>query len=189
MTQKLALQWLPCQAPGVIGSALGLVGPVSVYCDWVRQKVGSATSISVWQHVKLCRSVPEIHSHVAGTLSKQASNQPTKHYPVPWASCNSCSRNISNIGLVGHKHRPFSSSKVERRPLKPQSSDALCIHVSDKVNTKPLFIHTDLNTGPDQVSRRGGGFRRGSRGPHRPPGGVKGLFFCFVSFREGTCIG
>ena len=35
-TSKLALQWLPCQAPGVIGSALGLVGPVSVYCDWVR---------------------------------------------------------------------------------------------------------------------------------------------------------
>ena len=33
---KLALQWLPCQAPGVVGSALGLVGPVSVYCDWVR---------------------------------------------------------------------------------------------------------------------------------------------------------
>ena len=27
---KLALQWLPCQAPGVIGSVLGLVGPVSV---------------------------------------------------------------------------------------------------------------------------------------------------------------
>ena len=36
VTQKLALQWLPCQAPGVLGSALGLVGPVSVYCDWVR---------------------------------------------------------------------------------------------------------------------------------------------------------
>ena len=36
VTQKLALQWLPCQAPGVIGSALGLVGPVSVYCNWVR---------------------------------------------------------------------------------------------------------------------------------------------------------
>ena len=28
----------------------------------------------MWQHVKLSRSVPEIHSHVAGTLS----NQPTK---------------------------------------------------------------------------------------------------------------
>ena len=27
---------LPCQAPGVIGSALGLAGPVSVYCDWAR---------------------------------------------------------------------------------------------------------------------------------------------------------
>ena len=36
VTYKLALQWLPCQAPGVIGSVLGLVGPVSVYCDWVR---------------------------------------------------------------------------------------------------------------------------------------------------------
>ena len=36
MTSKLALQWLPCQAPVVMGSALGLVGPVSVYCDWVR---------------------------------------------------------------------------------------------------------------------------------------------------------
>ena len=27
---------LPCQVSGVIGSALGLVSPVSVYCDWVR---------------------------------------------------------------------------------------------------------------------------------------------------------
>ena len=36
VTSKLALQWLPCQAPGIIGLALGLVGPVLVYCDWVR---------------------------------------------------------------------------------------------------------------------------------------------------------
>ena len=42
----MALQWLPCQAPGVIGSVPGLVGPVSVYRDWVRWRVGSATSIS-----------------------------------------------------------------------------------------------------------------------------------------------
>ena len=34
--KKVALQWLPWQAPGVIGSALGLVGPVSVSCHWVR---------------------------------------------------------------------------------------------------------------------------------------------------------
>ena len=57
VTSKLALQWLPCQAPGVIGSVLGLVGPVSVYCDWVRWKVWSATSISVWQHVKLSEQI------------------------------------------------------------------------------------------------------------------------------------
>ena len=36
VTYKLALQWLPCQVSGVIGSALGMVGLVSVYCDWVR---------------------------------------------------------------------------------------------------------------------------------------------------------
>ena len=36
VTLKLVVQWLPCLAPGVIGSALRLVGPESVYCDWVR---------------------------------------------------------------------------------------------------------------------------------------------------------
>ena len=25
-------KWLPCQAPGIMGLALRLVGPVSVYC-------------------------------------------------------------------------------------------------------------------------------------------------------------
>ena len=45
------------QVPGIIGPALGLVSLVSVYCDWVRQKVGSATSISVWQHVKLSEQI------------------------------------------------------------------------------------------------------------------------------------
>ena len=30
VTSKLALQWLPCQAPGIIGSVMGLVGQVSV---------------------------------------------------------------------------------------------------------------------------------------------------------------
>ena len=37
---KIGTEWLPRQALGVqTGSALGLAGPVSVYCDWVRQKV------------------------------------------------------------------------------------------------------------------------------------------------------
>ena len=39
VSPKLAIQWLPYQASGVIGSVLGLVGPLSVYCDWVRWKV------------------------------------------------------------------------------------------------------------------------------------------------------
>ena len=30
---KLVARWLPSQAPGIIGSALGMVDPVPVYCD------------------------------------------------------------------------------------------------------------------------------------------------------------
>ena len=57
MSSKLAFQWIPCQALGIIGSVLRLVGPVSVYRDWVRWKVGSATSISVWQHVNVSEQI------------------------------------------------------------------------------------------------------------------------------------
>ena len=57
VTSKLALRWLPFQAPGIIGSALGLVGPVPVYCDWVRWKVWSATSVSVRQHMQLSEQI------------------------------------------------------------------------------------------------------------------------------------
>ena len=32
-------QWPYCQEPGVLGSALTLVRPVSVYCGWMRQQV------------------------------------------------------------------------------------------------------------------------------------------------------
>ena len=38
-------------------SVLGMVGPISVYCDWVGSKVCSATSISVWQHVQLSEQI------------------------------------------------------------------------------------------------------------------------------------
>ena len=61
--------------PNVIGPVLRLVNPVSVYCDWVRWKFGSATSIAIVL-ADLSRSVPEIHSHVAGTLSNQQTNNP-----------------------------------------------------------------------------------------------------------------
>ena len=36
VTYKLALRWLPCRAFGLIGPVLRLVGPVSVYYDWMR---------------------------------------------------------------------------------------------------------------------------------------------------------
>ena len=37
MISKWVLQLLTSQARGVTGSALGLVGPVSAYCDRVRE--------------------------------------------------------------------------------------------------------------------------------------------------------
>ena len=39
VSSKLVIQWLPCQALGVLGSLPRLVGRVSVYCDRARQKV------------------------------------------------------------------------------------------------------------------------------------------------------
>ena len=50
---------------------------VSIQCDWVRQKVWSAISVSVWQHVKLFEQIcPWDNSHVAGMLRKQPTNSP-----------------------------------------------------------------------------------------------------------------
>ena len=65
-------QQRPCQAPGVTGSAMGLVDPVAVHSDRVKQQVGSATSISVWQHVHcLNRSVP---GYTSTLLGREAAN-------------------------------------------------------------------------------------------------------------------
>ena len=98
---------------------MGLVGPVSVYCDWVRWKVWSATSILA----STCRSVPEIHSHVVGTLSKQATNQPTqlqKRVVYPFEP-NSKGRHSSSLtflltGYVSDGGRPIFL--IPDRPLR-----------------------------------------------------------------------
>ena len=47
MTEKLVLQWLPCQVPGIMQSVLGLVGPVSVHCEMV----------SLVRHVQLWKQI------------------------------------------------------------------------------------------------------------------------------------
>ena len=39
VTIKVIIKWVHYQTPGVIESVLGLVGPMSVYCDLLRQKV------------------------------------------------------------------------------------------------------------------------------------------------------
>ena len=56
---------------------LGLVGLVSVYCDWVRWKVGSATSISVWQHVNLSEQICPRDTLACCWDIKQPTNQET----------------------------------------------------------------------------------------------------------------
>ena len=83
VTSKLALHWLPCQAPGVVGSVLGLVGSVSVYCDWVRWKVWSATSISVWEHVKLSEQIRPRDTLACCWDVKQPTNQQQSVLNVP----------------------------------------------------------------------------------------------------------
>ena len=75
LTSKLVLKWLPCQAPGAIGSVLGLVGPVSVYCDWVKLKVWSATAVSVWQHVKWSEQTRPLDTFACCWDVKQPTNK------------------------------------------------------------------------------------------------------------------
>ena len=72
---RVALQWPLCQAPGVSGSALGLLGPVSVYCDWVRQFDLQLLTHYDSTYTCLSRSV----QHVAGALSNYSTNKLPKH--------------------------------------------------------------------------------------------------------------
>ena len=60
------------QAPGAIGSVLGLVGPVSVYRDCCKSDLGLLCQCDDTYNC-LSRSVPETHN-VAGTLRKQPTN-------------------------------------------------------------------------------------------------------------------
>ena len=55
--KKVVLQWLPCQASGDIGSALGLVGPMSVHWDGIGIECLTVTSTSVWQDVQLSEQI------------------------------------------------------------------------------------------------------------------------------------
>ena len=60
---------------GIRGSALGLVGLVSVYCDWACRKFDlQLLSQCGSTYNCLSRSIPEIHKHVAGMIGKQAIN-------------------------------------------------------------------------------------------------------------------
>ena len=38
VTEKVILGWQPCQVPCAAGSMLGLLGPMSIYCDWERKE-------------------------------------------------------------------------------------------------------------------------------------------------------
>ena len=66
--------------PGIIGSVLGLVGLVSVYCDWVRWKVWSADFISVWQHVKLSEQVRPWDTLACCWGVKQPTNKTNRNF-------------------------------------------------------------------------------------------------------------
>ena len=64
--------------PGVIGSARGLVGPVAVNCDWLRQRAESLTSISVWQYVQLAEQIRPGDTLTCCWDVKRPTNQPSQ---------------------------------------------------------------------------------------------------------------
>ena len=70
VNSKVTLQWLPCQAPGVKGSVLGRVVPVSVYCDWVRWEVLICNFyLSVAACKLVCAGVADLTSSDQSSLS------------------------------------------------------------------------------------------------------------------------
>ena len=99
---------------GVIGSALGLVGLVSVYCDCVRQEVWICSFyLSVAARKKcLSRSVPERRLHVGGTLTIKQ-NKLFHHgcvlhrllYPDYIQACPSLFRIVFHFVLVSSRLR------------------------------------------------------------------------------------
>ena len=72
--------WHSSGYPGGIGSVLRLVGPVSVYYEWVRCKVWSATYISVWQYVKLSEQICPWDTLACCWDVKQPTNKQTAEY-------------------------------------------------------------------------------------------------------------
>ena len=93
---KLLFQLLPCQAPCIIGSVLGLVSPVSVYCDQMRWKVWSATFISV-QHVHWYELI-RLWDTLACCWDKKTSKQPTNSYiQVSWPSSKTSIQVCSSV--------------------------------------------------------------------------------------------
>ena len=119
-------QWLknwhssgyPAKAPGVIGSALGLVGLVSVYCDWVRKKVWSATSISVWQQVKLSEQIRPWDTLACCWDVKQSTNKQTNSLP-DWLHTA-----LTSPLPFPPSNSPSPSQYTDTRPTSP-SSDPL----------------------------------------------------------------
>ena len=115
----MALQWLPCQAPGVIG-------PVSVYCDWVRWKVWSATSVSAWQHVKLSEQIRPWDTLACCWDVKQPTNKLT---PVPvctFAVTRTCMQEsfVRSYHLGASLSVPFKHGRLVGRVVKVSASRA-----------------------------------------------------------------
>ena len=90
--------------PGAIGSVLGLVGPVSVYCDWVRWKIGSATSTSVWQHRKIVWADPSLR-YTRMLQGRYATNKQQQRL----RSLDKALYNLSNSGISFHWCGPLRS--------------------------------------------------------------------------------
>ena len=54
------------------GSALGLVSPVAVFCDWLKEDIRSVTSVCMPAHASVLADLSlRLTLHVAGWISNQ----------------------------------------------------------------------------------------------------------------------
>ena len=115
---------LPCQTPGAVGPQLGLVGPMSVHTDWLRQYFRICIFHLSVTASKVFRSGSETHCLARKLSNKQRTNNGTATscticvhaYPQTLASPPPPPPHIRTPTLYTHTH---THTHTHASPLSP----------------------------------------------------------------------
>ena len=104
--------------------AMGLVGPVSVYCNWVRQKVKSATSILMWEYIHLSKQICPWDTLACCWDTKQPTN---------------CNNNLHTMIGGNLKTRPAGGWRWKSMKIRRVKQQAGWLNMTDYID--PFVTH------------------------------------------------